>query len=402
MPNRETLRQVNVAEFAAAQRSKTPLPRRSLTPQPRRSLTPGKIRQQRGSIYRSKSPSERSDRSSRSRDIVQEVYDRMGVNYVRGQNSVELYDSTSSISINRGHRSVVEFESTSSISINPLTKNCTQSYDRESPVPSILSRKSGAYIQNDQPKENSSGRSDIVAQRNSYSSLVQNHHLPSAETRDEQDEKSLNRNSTYDDEERLSLRSARSVKSMVSVFGGSKSLPNNRSGFFIYKPKAKIIDAAPNVEKIIDVRNDKDADATMSVVSFDEAQWANKQQQQQGNRNGPHSYGRASFQNSKVPNSSKNVGEDSNNTPWDDEMIDKMIEEKLQARLANLDARFAEKLRQIETHTNARLDKMQAKLDSILKEESPEIKKPDKPAIKTPKDERSFSYERVSYESFRL
>jgi hypothetical protein len=63
----------------------------------RRSLTPG-----RRSAFqqRSKSPARNV---SRSRDIVQEVYDRMGVNYVRGvNNTIELDDNTSVVSIQSG------------------------------------------------------------------------------------------------------------------------------------------------------------------------------------------------------------------------------------------------------------------------------------------------------------
>lgn len=69
---------------------------------PTRSL--GK-QKQRG-IPRPKSPARMP--ASRSRDIVQEVYDRMGVNFVRGRSSIELDDSKSVISIHSGTKSVTK------------------------------------------------------------------------------------------------------------------------------------------------------------------------------------------------------------------------------------------------------------------------------------------------------
>ena len=61
-----------------------------------RSLTPG-----RRSAFQQ--PRSRSPRVSRPRDIVQEVYDRMGVQYVRGaNNTIELDDSKSVVSIQSG------------------------------------------------------------------------------------------------------------------------------------------------------------------------------------------------------------------------------------------------------------------------------------------------------------
>jgi hypothetical protein len=66
--------------------------------------SPGK-QKQRG-IPRPKSPARTP--ASRSRDIVQEVYDRMGVNFVRGRSSIELDDSKSVISIHSGTKSVTK------------------------------------------------------------------------------------------------------------------------------------------------------------------------------------------------------------------------------------------------------------------------------------------------------
>ncbi|KAL3917124.1 MAG: hypothetical protein SGILL_004858 [Bacillariaceae sp.] len=75
-----------------------------------------------GTSSRPKSPARTG---SRSRDIVQEVYDRMGVNYVRGKSSMELDDSTSTISIHSGTKSVTKSPSRNRANARYLYTNNT-------------------------------------------------------------------------------------------------------------------------------------------------------------------------------------------------------------------------------------------------------------------------------------
>jgi hypothetical protein len=66
--------------------------------------SPGKEKNR--GVPRPKSPARTP--ASRSRDIVQEVYDRMGVNFVRGRSSIELDDSKSVISIHSVTKNVTK------------------------------------------------------------------------------------------------------------------------------------------------------------------------------------------------------------------------------------------------------------------------------------------------------
>jgi len=345
MPKPENLeRRVNVAEFALSQDSKIP-------PKPRRPVTPSK--ETKMNSHHSTSPRRR--RLSNSRDIVQEVYDRIGVNYVRGQNSAEIYDSNGS-SLMKSEVSKLSNITHSDKSRPPEVSACnvTQS--------SSLFGKAGKLVS--------------VDTRN--------------ETRDE------------DRDERCSVRSTRSVKSLMSAFGGGKSVTSaksiaSRSSFngsespsiqkISSKSTIKIINTNPGEgvrEKIIDCRDDNDMDATMSILSLDEFQWTNRKQQKreeegklQASQKGDIQSRRTSFQNStsntegtvaekptlKTPDchSSTAVDYDFSTGPWDDS-IDKVIEEKLQAKIAVLHFSFEEKIRCLEEHTKRRLEEIETKL----------------------------------------
>ncbi|VEU37525.1 unnamed protein product [Pseudo-nitzschia multistriata] len=387
-PNRETLRhQVNVAAFAASQASKTPLSSRP--------LTPGRSRRGGGGVFRSKSPGKRH--AAGYRDLAQEVYDRMGVNYVRGQNSIDLYDSTSSISISS-------------------TKRHFQSPDRGSPVSSITSRTSGlsgvsrASVTSEHPKERAIGGPGVASQRNAYSS-VRNRYSPSADTRSDQDERNWNRNPGSEDEERESFRSARSVKSMVSVFSGGKStgsygrsVASNKSSYSAFKAPPNFVNAAFNQGQKRISDNDNDVNTSLSFGSLDEGRWVNKQQnqypQEQPQRQVYRSRSfsssrRSSFQNSKAFSSSSMSSSHPNNTSCD-KMIEKLVKEKVEEKLTELDASFEDRLRRIDTDINSRLNDIETKLNMILKvESSPALRKWEKSSNRTPKNKRSFSYERL-------
>jgi hypothetical protein len=77
-----------------------------------------------GKVSRPKSPARTP--ASRSRDIVQEVYDRMGVNYVRGQSTFEFDDSKSSISIHSGTKSVTKSPSRNRADLRYMYNSNTQ------------------------------------------------------------------------------------------------------------------------------------------------------------------------------------------------------------------------------------------------------------------------------------
>lgn len=53
-----------------------------------------------------------------------------------------------------------------------------------------------------------------------------------------------------------------------------------------------------------------------------------------------------------------------------DDIMVKIIEEKVQARLAFLNAQFEEKFARLEAQTNAKLELLESKLNTFLKAES--------------------------------
>ena len=400
MPREYLGRQVNIQDFVVVQNSKTPTYRRPVT------TSTG--RQGRTVNRRSKSPGKGS--VSRSRDIVQEVYDRMGVNYVRGQNSIELYDNNSSISI------------------NSETKKVIQSASRYGSNASNASNATHCA-----PVRGTKKESEVIAQRSGFSSFHQKCQSLSVDTRNDQEERIDRGNNIVQDEERNerhSTRSTRSIKSMISTFGGGKSVASRNSSYRLespssrknsYKSPPKYVHAStpPNndSDKIIDFRNDNNMDANMSIVSLDESQC-----RQQASRHEEIPSRRASFQtsttNSKVANSflaaisspttgntqatsktsnghslaiftssTKNANvpieilqsesPNSNcNNGINHETIDKIIEEKLQAKLTVLNASFEEKLRRVDVDTKARMEEMETKLKKVFIEQS-ERKKPE-------------------------
>jgi len=219
------------------------------------------------------------------------------------------------------------------------------------------------------------------------------------------------------------------------VFGGGKSVASRYSSSCLeypstqknsYKSPPKYVNATPNDgDKITDCRNDNDMDANMSIVSIDETQWVSRRQQ--ASRQGESPSRRTSFQTSKsnckvassflaaisspTTHDAQATSRTSNDRPLaigssstskndnvliegppsdspnsdcnnglNDETINKIIEEKLQAKLAVLNASFEGKLRRVEMDTNARLEEMEIKLKTKLMES--EIKKSDNSIIK--------------------
>ena len=294
---------MNVAEFARSQDLKQP-------PKLRRSLTRSSI-ETTNNLRCSKSPGRR--RTSSSRDIVQEVYDRMGVNYVRGQNSPRIYDRNTSFSANS--------------EVSKLTTSLSSNVSRAKEVST-----------------------------ESFQNI-------SVDTRNEVSD---------DTQDRISSRSSRSVRSLMSVFGGGKSVASAKSvsSGNNFRGHAFGIANEGVREKIIDCHDDGDMDGTMSVISL-ESHWTCKKK--------PHlevedklkaSRSRSFFQTStstgvavaKPQNIAQAVPKASDGLSDSDEAIDKFIEEKLQAKLAELTASFDEKLRLLDEETNRRLEKMEKEL----------------------------------------
>ena len=349
MPKQENLeRRFNVAEFARAQDLRQP---------PRSPRSPGS-RRTKLNFHHSRSPGRR--RLPNSRDIVQEVYDRMGVNYVRGQNSVELNDDNGSVS-----KKAV----TSNFSYN---------------LPSIVPKAPGI------PAD-----VDVVQPRNSCGKASK---PLTIDTRDEVE--------VEDRQERNSVRSTRSVKSLLSAFGGGKSVSSNksvgsRSNFHelesppyrkdSLRSKIKYVNATPSEqvkEKIIDCRNDNDIDSNMSIISLDDSQWSKKKQTQQDedekqptSRSSDFQSRRASFQSStsngngsmahKYHNSAQSSSRTKNgdyskaigsSSMVFDEAMNKMIEKKIEAKISELTSFYEEKFRRLEESTNSRLKKLEMKL----------------------------------------
>lgn len=338
MPKKENLEhRINVAGFARSQDLRQP---------PR---SPGS-RRTKPNFHHSRSPGRR--RLPNSRDIVQEVYDRMGVNYVRGQNSVELHDDNGSVS----EKSV--------ISKFPYNS------------PSIVSKAPGIPA-------------NVVVQPNN-SFTKQNKEL-TIDTRNEAENE--------DRQERNSVRSSRSVKSLMSAFGGGKSISSNRSvasrnNFHelesppfrknSFQSKIKYVNATPSEEvkeKIIDCHNYNDVDSNMSIISLDESQWTKKKEEkQQAGLNNDFQSRRASNQNStcigngKMVQKYNNRMQSSSTTPGVlyskdndssfmvlDERISKMIEEKIEAKISEVNSLYEEKFRRLEENTNSRLKELEMK-----------------------------------------
>jgi hypothetical protein len=311
-------RRVNVADFVLSQERKEP-------PKLRRSFGSGRPTKA-NARRRSKSP-----RRRRSRDIVQDVYDRIGVNYVKGQNSVEqIYESS---------------------------------------MPSNVSRASEVST------------TDVVTK-------------PSKSFRKPDRSLAIDTRSEVDDEERddpKSVRSTRSVRSLMSAFGGGKSVASSKSASSRNKLHEMDYVNATRVEevreKIIECsNNDNDMDGTMSVISLDESEWMKRKQQQQGeveksqaSRDGVNRSRQPSFQTSTSDaraKSSSNVAQATLKTPTchsstiddlRDGTIDKIIEIKLQARLAELNSSFEEKFRRLEERTTRRMEEMEKKLTESSK-----------------------------------
>lgn len=199
MPEHLQRTRVNVAEFARSQDRKEP-------PKLRRPLTRNST-ETTHSLRTSKSPGGRC--MSSSRDIVQEVYDRMGVNYVRGQSSSGIYDSNGSFSANS--------------EISKLSNSLSSNVSRATGVPNRAFQSPSLETRNDDKDE---GNEDFQGPQ--------------------------------------SCRSSRSVKSLMSAFGGGKSVVSAKS----VAPKDSF--QAPGFVDTgeIECRDDGDMDGTMSVISL--------------------------------------------------------------------------------------------------------------------------------------
>ena len=381
---------VNVEEFVLSQDMKEP-------PKSRRSMTLGN--QGRSNPRKSMSPGRR--RVSRSRDIVQEVYDRMGVNYVRGQNSVEFFDSNGSITINSETKMVTQSSTRISSNISNVSSVIASNVPRASEIPN--------HQQTTKQKTTGGSRND-------------NAQSLSVDTRNDEDAGSSDTNKAQDEErdERQSIRSTRSVKSMLSAFGGGKSVGSRNSFFQLespspslqktsYKAPPKFVIATPGEmvgEKIIDCRNANDVDANMSIISFDESHWASRHQQHQeeeqskvtgnGEFRSRRTSGQLSLTNTQSSNAPHNgtqaTIDNSGTKDLNDETINRIVEEKLQAKIAELNASFEEKLRQVEKRTNRRLKEIELKLKPAAIESVG--RNHFDSSSKTPRGRHSFAFEK--------
>jgi len=298
MPNAENLeRRASVAEFILAQEKREP-------PKFKRPVMPAGSMRVRPNIHEAKSPGRRRHSNPRisNRDIVQEVYDRMGVNYVRGQSSLEVNDG------------------------------------------------SGSTI-----------NSSAVRKPNQ---------TPAVDTRNEADDD--------DRDGEKSVRSTRSVKSLMSVFDGGKSVASRKSVSRSGPLGRANHDTSPSEEvkeKVIDCPNNDDMDGAMSVLSLDESQWENQQSTRASyirgrmasfrnsnakdygsvkshNQNTTRAVSKSDNSNSLATNSSFPIG-------LEEERINNIVEEKLKEKIAELNAKFEEKLRCLEERTNQKIKEME-------------------------------------------
>ncbi|KAG7363983.1 hypothetical protein IV203_037185 [Nitzschia inconspicua] len=183
---------------------------------------------------------------SRSRDIVQEVYDRMGVNYVRGQSTFEFDDKNSSILIHAGTKSVTKSPSHNRTNIrymyNATTETTVESDARS--VRSNVSSANPAYRwsssrsvstnpQNNQvvayPSSTRSAAASASRQQQLPSYLLDNSHdYEEKDDRDGNNDDSDRRLEDRDEEreEEGGRQSPVSIKSKISVFSGNGGKPS--------------------------------------------------------------------------------------------------------------------------------------------------------------------------------
>jgi hypothetical protein len=408
MPPRESLGSLGVQDFRRSHESKTPTFRRPATTR-RKGRVP----------------------VSRSRDIVQEVYDRMGVNLIRGQDSIEFYDNNNSkISINSETKTVDQsrdrgsfYTSNATHCYSPMTIGDDRSFST-APERRIKRHSFSVDKRNDQDgscrgivlEEERDGQyspvsvksrisifggsKSVASRRNSFA------HLSSLGIAQEEE------------------RDGRSAKSRISVFGGDKSVASRNSFAHMESPSSrktswksppKYIHAVSKDENQIDYRND--VDANMSVVSLDESQCVNgkvigkiqtstkpKVANSQGvKKNVPveilqpeqnkdckgisatasadseedpataskientHGGDRQSTDNASGHATNRSSNKESTSMGYNgltNEIIDKIIEEKLQVKLTALTKSFESQLSRLKADTMTKLDEMEVKLKS--------------------------------------
>eukprot|EP00539_Tryblionella_compressa_P008618 CAMPEP_0178766616 /NCGR_PEP_ID=MMETSP0744-20121128/19167_1 /TAXON_ID=913974 /ORGANISM="Nitzschia punctata, Strain CCMP561" /LENGTH=546 /DNA_ID=CAMNT_0020422365 /DNA_START=19 /DNA_END=1659 /DNA_ORIENTATION=- len=186
---------------------------------PVRSQTPGRT----APVARSTSPGRSSSRSrSRSsRDIVQEVYDRMGVNYVRGKSCFEFDDNKSTISIHSGTKSVTKSPSRNRANaqyLHPPQNESTSAPVPENPGPRRPRQSQGPEATKHPVVAVPSTPGVFSQRRYSYSA---------SDARDDQNSGDhRNRKENDDEDDRDGRQSPVSVKSRISAFSaheGGKS-----------------------------------------------------------------------------------------------------------------------------------------------------------------------------------
>jgi hypothetical protein len=409
MPPRESLGSLGVQDFQKSHdESKTPTSRRPATPS-RKGRVP----------------------VSRSRDIVQEVYDRMGVNLIRGQDSIEFYDNNNSkISINSETKTVDQsrdrgsfYTSNATHCYSPMTVGDDRSFST-APERRIKRHSLSVDIRNDQDgscrgivqEEERDGQYSPVSVKSRISIFGGSKSIASRRNSFAH----LSSRGIVQEEE----RDGRSVKSRISVFGGDKSVASRNSFAHLGSPSSKrtswksppkYIHAVSKDENQIDYRND--IDANMSVVSLDESQCVNGKairkiqtptkpkvansegvkknvpveiiQPEQNNDCSGISATESSASEEELATASKteiihgenrqstdNASGHANNCSstkesssmgcngLTSEIIDKVIEEKLQVKLTALTKSFESQLSRLEADTKTKLDAMEMKLKS--------------------------------------
>jgi hypothetical protein len=421
MPPRESLGSLGVQDFRRSHGSKTPTFRRPATAS----------RKERVPV-------------SRSRDIVQEVYDRMGVNLIRGQDSTEFYDNNNSkISINSETKTVDQsrdrgsfYTSNATHCYSPLTIGDDRSFST-APERRIKRHSFSVDKRNDQDgscrgivlEEERDGQYSPVSVKSRISIFSGG---KSVDSRRNSFAHFTSRGIAQEEE-----RDGRSTKSRTSVFGGDKSVVSRNSFAHMESPSSrktsrksppKYIHAVSKDENQIDYRND--IDANMSVVSLDESQCMNGktigkiqtstkpkvvnsqgvkknvpvailQPEQNNDCNGIsatqsstsradlaavskteiiHGENRQSKDDASGHANNRSSNKESGSNGYNgltNEIIDKIIEEKLQVKLTALTKSFESQLSRLEADTKTKLDEMGVKLKStsmpVSESQPPEV-----------------------------
>ena len=383
-----------------------------------RSQTPGRSTRLASLASRPKSPGRAP--GSRSRDIVQEVYDRMGVNYVRGQSCIEFDDSKSTISIHSQTKSVTKSPSRSRANARYLYappaspgrlsshslpgENNKDLSQKQHPVVVIPNDEDGSFPSLKNQKRTSTSTFHAIDTRDDQHDTEQKNVVANTnENRDDRDGDDDGRQSPVSVKSRISAFSAFG-KSVTSTRSSRFNKKNDSTGSNKYHPTtssqrslksgvansfleaistssknqqqsstAVVPPPRQNSGRTSSTRSlirPSDASAKSVPVEIHPTGDSNEHGDDDLSAVSGDDFGACSSKKTHQPSSVVMYGGSNTNRNVNVEltkdMVDRMIEEKLQAQFTQWNESIEKKLRQVENETKSRLDEMEKKLNSLM------------------------------------